>query len=145
VIHDEKRSWTSRVSDRVKAIWKVIRDNVSLPWLSLAVVLLALAWSIYDRDQQASGRRAELRESRVLVVRILGDALCRGESSTRRKVRTLIVAGAEGSKPFEKVYRQFGFPPYEERLRLAMKQAATLPNLPCRRIIDDSVEASQKP
>lgn len=134
--------WTRR---NVNRAWAWTRRNISLPWLTLALVLLALAWSYYDRDNQTNHRRSDLRESRILVVQILGNALCSGETGTRRKVRALIRSGPEQSRPFDKQLVALGFPSYEERKAQADDQADTLPDLPCRTIIARAVKASLKP
>jgi hypothetical protein len=51
-------------------------------------------------------------------------------------IAALIIQGARSSKPFEPIYRQYGFPPFEKRLRLARRQgrkvtALSVPPLGC--------------
>lgn len=51
-------------------------------------------------------------------------------------LQSIIISSAKQSKPFEKVYRQFGLPPYSERLKRARRIAKrlgrnTIPQLDC--------------
>lgn len=41
-------------------------------------------------------------------------------------IGALIVSGAKQGKPFENLYRAYGFPPFKKRLRLAQEQSNTV-------------------
>jgi hypothetical protein len=65
-------------------------------------------------------------------INLNADAVNRGNSY----IAALIVQGAKSSEPFEPIYRQYGFPPFEKRLRLARRQgrkvtALSVPPLGC--------------
>jgi hypothetical protein len=65
-------------------------------------------------------------------INLNADAVNRGNAY----IAALIVQGAKSSKPFEPIYREYGFPPFKKRLRLAKRQghkvtALSVPPLGC--------------
>jgi hypothetical protein len=52
-------------------------------------------------------------------INLNANAVNRGNSY----IAALIIQGAKSSAPFEPIYRQYGFPPFKARLRLAKEQA----------------------
>lgn len=57
-------------------------------------------------------------------------ATCEAVNRNSAAIRTLIVAGAENSRPFEKLYAKYGLPSYAVRVRQARAIAAKFPALP---------------
>lgn len=112
---------------------------------------LALGWVavIYTRldDSQATQRAQATVQARqqaqiaVLVERIQQDRkrtsaeFCSTINDLSGALRGLIIGGAKASKPFDRVYRQFGFPPYKERIAQAHRQAALIPHVNCAEVV----------
>lgn len=68
------------------------------------------------------------RDRRKVTIQFCGNlnANARTNNAQLKLFQGIIVNGAKGSRAFEKVYRQFGFPPYKVRLRAAKRQAAKI-------------------
>jgi hypothetical protein len=92
-----------------------------------------------------------ITSSRVDVTRTICRTINQQAMATNRNgsyIQGLIVKGAEGSRPFEPLYRTYGFPPYQARVRMAKQQAAQLaklktPVLDCDRFVHQVKEANR--
>jgi hypothetical protein len=86
---------------------------------------LALTWTglLYTRVQDQTRL---IQSSRAATTGGFCRAINASSRATNAEVgylKLLILGGVRASRPFEKVYRQFGLPPYATRVRLAEKQA----------------------
>lgn len=116
----------------------------------LAVILGALACVAIVVAVLALSRVAQQQKDMQDSRRALGSLTCgaindnaRAVNAQSRYLQRLIVSGTTASKPFEKVYRSLGLPPYKQRLSEARTYAHGLkkldvPVLPCR-ALDDAV------
>lgn len=111
--------------------------------LGLMLALLAFRGLYAEQDRQSSDL-STLVDSIQAQRRAQTQAFCDAQNRTTLKLRALIVGGAKQSKAFDRVYRQFGFPPYRERLRQAERQAQGLPLVPCAKFIEQ-IESSTPP
>lgn len=56
-------------------------------------------------------------------------SMCVAVNRNSSAIRALIVQGAKDSKPFEKLYAQYGLPPYAVRVQKAREVARRFPAL----------------
>lgn len=121
---------------------------------------IALAWGavLYARlddaqteiRRQASTQTSQQAQIAGLLTRIQMDRkntsreFCVTINDLSRALRQLIVGGARASKPFDAVYRKFGFPPYKQRVVKARQQAATIPHVDCATVVE-RIERSTPP
>jgi hypothetical protein len=57
---------------------------------------------------------------------------CRKVNELSSKLRAILIGSVIASRPFDRLYRQFGFPSYRVRLRMATREAASLSLVDCR-------------
>lgn len=96
-----------------------------------------------DAEQQAKEIAAVQQntdDSRVRVVKLV----CKVDNTQNAALRALIIKGAQSSKPFEALYRQYGLPPYNVRLRQAREAAATLGPLQCKELVSSVAKSTKK-
>jgi hypothetical protein len=105
---------------------------------------IALAMVVHLQGKQAETSRKQADTSRTLAAlinniqldrRTATGLLCASNNQTTIRLRQLIVNSARASKPFDRIYRSFGLPPYKKRLAQAEQMAATLEVIPCDELI----------
>lgn len=91
------------------------------------------------------GTQRQLQDSRVAITSRLCTVINQNGKSNNRQnsyIRALIVGGAKQGAVFEPLYKQYGGPPYDVRLRKAKKVASRLgryevTHLNCDQIVDE--------
>lgn len=99
-------------------------------FLSLAVVV-----HVQSRQGEVSDALSALIKNIQLDRANTTGALCDAQNEVTLKLRVLIVNGTRQSRPFEKLLRGYGAPPYRVRLRMARQQAASIPALDCAEFV----------
>jgi hypothetical protein len=99
---------------------------------------LALLAVVHLQSDQGDTNRALTSLIKNIQVdrRVATSELCRSNNKLVLRLRGLIVNGAKSSRPFEKLYRAYGQPPYAERVKQAEGQAASLAVVPCAVLIE---------
>jgi hypothetical protein len=129
--------YTDHNDRRYQAFVKRISAALVIVVVGLSVTLGLVLRGNAQTSKVAEANRATLADSqqgRGQVAQILCDV----DNDQNGTLRELIVGGAKGSKPFDRIYRQFGFPPYRVRLRQAQKSAAKLPKIDCEVLVAKS-------
>lgn len=105
---------------------------------------IALAMVVHLQGKQGDTSRKQESTSAALAALIKNiqtdrrnatGVMCDSNNRTTIRLRQLIVNSARSSKPFDRIYRQFGLPPYRKRLAQAEHMAATLQLVPCDELI----------
>lgn len=105
------------------AVAGVIAVGAVVAAVVFAAKVNALSDEVQDlAGQQQRGRRAAIR------------AICVTDTAQNRALRSMIVNGAKGSRIFEPIYRQYGAPSYNQRVREAREAAGKLPDVNCARL-----------
>lgn len=113
--------------------------------LGIGLLLALLAFrGLYDKQDNTAGDLAALVQDIQVQRRAQTGAICAAQNDVTLALRALIVNSAKQSKNFDRIYRQFGLPPYKERLRMAEQQAAALKVIPCDKFIEQ-IERSIAP
>lgn len=119
------------------------RHPVSMALIAAVLVAMIPLAMVLDQQNTITRQQDTLSEQQVrlnsLVARmntdraIISDAFCKALNANARAnnnqttaLENIIVNSTKASKPFENVYRQFGLPPYRERLRQARHLAGLL-------------------
>lgn len=97
---------------------------------------LAVVVHVQGKQQDTADSLAALVKNIQLDRANSTDAICGAQNAVTLKLRLLIVNGTKQSRPFEKLLRQFGAPPYRERLRMARRQARSIPVLDCAEFVE---------
>jgi hypothetical protein len=118
--HDRRR--IVRYGRRVRLFFHRWGDGFNRAALLVLVLLYLLGFNgqRHFNDRITESRIAGTRDS------------CAAINANADAIRALIVKGAKSSKPFDPIYKQYGFPPYKERVRLAMRDAATVEGQNCK-------------
>lgn len=99
---------------KARRAWRLMA-SIALVLAAVALLVSVLMWSRVERS----------RDEATTVI-------CRINNEQNRALRALIVRGAKASRPFEELYREFGAPPYPQRLEDARTAARLLPRIDCR-------------
>lgn len=122
---------------RIRYVLYRYGPKVAYFMLGLGFVLALLAFrGLYERQDQTAGDLAGVVTDIQRQRRTQTGAICAAQNDVTLALRALIVNSAKQSKNFDRIYRQFGLPPYKERLRLAERQAAELKVIPCDEFIE---------
>lgn len=105
--------------------------RVAYVMLGIGLALaLAYAGALYGRVEASNARQDRearaTQRGRESTATLICSALNANSSASRRQaayIKGLILAGAKQSKVFEPIYRQYGLPPYKQRLAQAQAQA----------------------
>lgn len=137
--------------------WRLAVATVTHPvGVAMVVAMVICAWPLYatlnsqgeirqqatiardlsaqNQDQQVkiASLLRTIQGDRVRVTRTFCHAL-NDSSRTNNKqsdlFKSMIVGGAKGSSIFDALYRQYGGPPYPERVKMALKQARAIDKL----------------
>jgi hypothetical protein len=99
------------------------------------VVLYIVGFSLIDSQaNRIDTNQKEANDGRTRVVTLVCDV----DNSQNAALRALIINGAKASKPFDELYRQYGQPSYEERVKAAKKAASTLGPINCKELISSA-------
>lgn len=146
-VPDERRRDMPVGRRRQDIIRAQVRDEIRrlrVRWLAVWAITLAFsafAWYTAERNSERADRA--LRESRIGVTSVFCEAINGNAAASNAQtdfLRALIIQTTQASRPFDKVYRQFGLPDYRERMRQARQTAHALeerkvPVLPCREFV----------
>lgn len=144
---DERRRDNPIGRRRQDIIRAQVREEIRrlrLRWLAVWAITLffsAFAWHTAERNSDRSD--SALRASRAGVSQVFCEAINGNAAASNAQtdfLRALVIQTTQASRPFEKVYRQFGLPDYRERMRQARQTAHALeerkvPVLPCREFV----------
>jgi hypothetical protein len=143
VIHPSgRRTADQRGSLRKGRHWLAITISRH-PVLGASIVALAVAsvplWMVLDDQKDIKRQQGQIEELYVQVQesrRATGVRFCEqintnaaASNATTDALAELIVQGARQSRAFEDIYRQFGQPPYRQRVRQAKEAADSLVKL----------------
>lgn len=119
--------------------------------VALALVISALA-GVRAQQHDLAHFQARTQQSRKDTIRATCDAINGNAVITNRQtdyLKAIILTSTKQSRPFERIYHQFGLPNYAERLAQAQRLANGLekrkvPALDCDKLIQ-RVESEQSP
>jgi hypothetical protein len=97
---------------------------------------LALLVHVVDKQNDTDRALARLIQNIQIDRRTSTSQICKSNNRLVFRLRGLIVDGARGSKPFEKLFRAYGLPGYAARVRKSKRQAASLKVVPCAVLIE---------
>lgn len=110
--------------------------------LPALVSLLAVGGNLTQQQTDIKATQAAIIDGRVQSTRTFCDQInnnTRVAAKNSEYLQGLIINGAKASKPFEKIYRDAGQPPYAERVKQAEVLAAGLANLVPRELNCDEL------
>lgn len=137
---DLPRTWLPR--------YYLYRYGHQLAYVFLGVgCFLALAVLVHVVNKQNDTDKAlgQLIQNIQIDRRLATGAICKSSNRLTFRLRGLIVDGAKGSRPFEKLFRDYGLPGYDARVRKAKRQAASLKVVPCATLIERIRELTPPP
>jgi hypothetical protein len=140
-ITDKDIERAERAVDNLTAEQRRRRDRWARWFERSMLLVLAILYLLgfHAEQQNADAIKANRIHSSGEVCATLNRNAAASNRNTRY-IAGLILMGAKQSKPFEPLYRRFGFPAYEVRYRQAQESARKLtalqvPILDCKRLI----------
>lgn len=98
-------------------------------------VSLAVVVHVQNNERHTAAALARLVKSIQVDRRHTLKSVCKAQNRVTLRLRGLIIQGAQQSRPFERLFRSYGLPPYHARIRQARRQARSLPALPCSEFV----------